>query len=335
MTQQDYTLQKLSTGLNAEAGDRTRVTTRFKRSSGLIVSVGLLLSAVLLSCNNGEGHYDATGSFEATEILVSSQANGLILELNVEEGGLLQEGQLVGAIDSTQLYLQKLALLSNAKGVRAQRPDIQKQTASLEERINTLKREKQRVERLIEANAANQKQWDDIESQLEVLERELEAHQALLQQSSVQVSAQSSAMEIQIAQLEDQLQKTRVTSPITGTVLNKYAEAGELAGMGTPLFKIANIENMFLRAYVTSDQLAKVQLGDEVTVRVDDGEGGNHEYKGRISWISDKSEFTPKTIQTKDERANLVYAIKIAVPNDGFLKIGMYGEVVFQTENQK
>lgn len=293
------------------------------------MSVGLLLSVVLLSCSNGEGDYDATGSFEATEILVSSQANGLILALNVEEGVKLQEGQLVGAIDSTQLYLQKLALLSNAKGVRAQRPDIQKQTASLEERINTLRREKQRVERLIEANAANQKQWDDIESQLEVLERELEAHQTLLEQSSVQVSAQSSAMEIQIAQLEDQLQKTRVASPITGTVLNKYAEAGELAGMGTPLFKIADTERMFLRAYVTSDQLAKVKLGDEVTVRVENGEGNSREYKGRISWISDKSEFTPKTIQTKDERANLVYAMKIAVENDGYLKIGMYGEVTF------
>ena len=182
---------------------------------------------------------------------------------------------------------------------------------------------------MIEANAANQKQWDDIESQLEVLERELEAHQTLLEQSSVQVSAQSSAMEIQIAQLEDQLQKTRVASPITGTVLNKYAEAGELAGMGTPLFKIADTERMFLRAYVTSDQLAKVKLGDEVTVRVENGEGNSREYKGRISWISDKSEFTPKTIQTKDERANLVYAMKIAVENDGYLKIGMYGEVTF------
>lgn len=335
MTQRNYTLQKVSIRLNLTDGNRTKVTTRFKRPTALIVSVGLFLSVLLLSCGNGEGDYDATGSFEATEILVSSQANGLILELNVEEGIKLQEGQLVGVIDSTQLYLQKLALLSNAKGVRAQRPDIQKQTASLEERISTLRREKQRVERLIEANAANQKQWDDIESQLEVLESELTAQQTLLMQSTQQVSARSSSLEIQIAQLEDQLQKTRVTSPITGRVLNKYAEAGELAGMGTPLFKIANIENMFLRAYVTSDQLAKVKLDDEATVRVDDGEGGSREYEGRISWISDKSEFTPKTIQTKDERANLVYAIKIAVPNDGFLKIGMYGEVLFQTGNQK
>lgn len=283
----------------------------------------------LSSCDGGEAAFDATGSFEATEIIVSSQANGLILELNAEEGRQLQEGELVGLIDSTQLYLQKLSLLSSARGVRAQQPDIRKQTAAIQEQINTLEREQERVERLIESNAANQKQLDDIVAQLEVLRSELDAHQTVLRQSSVQVSAQSSTLEIQIAQLEDQLEKTKVKVPISGTVLNKYAEAGELAGMGTPLFKIADTERMFLRAYVTNDQLAKVKLGDEVTVRVDDGEGGARTYSGQISWISDKSEFTPKTIQTKNERANLVYAMKVSVQNDGYLKIGMYGEVKF------
>ena len=289
------------------------------------------LSVILLmySCSNGSDEYDATGSFEATEIIVSSQANGRILLLELSEGDQLEKGQEVGVIDSTQLYLQKMTLLSNAKGVRAQQPDIKTQTAALQDQIKTLEREKERIGRLVSANAANQKQLDDIESQLEVTRSQLSAQTSTLQKSSANISAQSSTLDIQIAQLEDQLEKTRITSPISGTVLNRYAEAGELATMGTPLFKVADIGIMFLRAYVTNDQLAQIKLNDEVTVRVDDGQGGMKLYKGQINWISDKSEFTPKTIQTKNERANLVYALKIAVPNDGFLKIGMYGEVKF------
>ena len=287
------------------------------------------LSALLLlfSCSNGKGDYDATGSFEATEIIVSSQANGRILELGLNEGDQLEQGQEVGLIDSTQLYLQKMSLLSNAKGVRAQQPDIKAQTAALQEQIKSLEREKARLGRLVTANAANQKQLDDIDSQLEVVRRQLSALTSTLQKSSDNISAQSSTLDIQVAQLEDQLDKTRIVSPISGTVLNRYAEAGELATIGTPLFKIADTGILFLRAYVTNDQLAQIKLNGEVTVRVDDGHGGMKSYKGRINWISDKSEFTPKTIQTKNERANLVYALKIAVPNDGFLKIGMYGEV--------
>lgn len=287
------------------------------------------LSALLLlfSCSTGNGDYDATGSFEATEIIVSSQANGRILELGLNEGDQLEQGQEVGLIDSTQLYLQKMSLLSNAKGVRAQQPDIKAQTAALQEQIKSLEREKARLGRLVTANAANQKQLDDIDSQLEVVRRQLSALTSTLQKSSDNISAQSSTLDIQVAQLEDQLDKTRIVSPISGTVLNRYAEAGELATIGTPLFKIADTGILFLRAYVTNDQLAQIKLNGEVTVRVDDGHGGMKSYKGRINWISDKSEFTPKTIQTKNERANLVYALKIAVPNDGFLKIGMYGEV--------
>ena len=296
----------------------------------LLTTLPLLsLSFLLFSCSNGSEEYDATGSFEATEIIVSSQANGRILALNVNEGEQLQKEQIVGRIDSTQLYLQKMSLLSNAKGVRAQQPDISKQTSAIQDQIKTLKREKARVERLIAANAANRKQLDDIESQLEVLQSQLSAQTSILQKNSQHISAQSSTIDIQVAQLDDHLEKTRITSPITGTVLNRYAEKGELATMGTPLFKIADTGTLFLRAYVTNDQLALIKLNDEVTVRVDDGEGGMRSYKGEINWISDKAEFTPKTIQTKNERANLVYALKIAVHNDGFLKIGMYGEVKF------
>ncbi|MDD2939041.1 MAG: hypothetical protein PHS25_12230, partial [Proteiniphilum sp.] len=192
----------------------------------------LALSFLLLSCRNNKEDYDATGSFEATEIIVSSQANGRILTFNLNEGDQLLQGQMVGAIDSTQLHLQKMSLLSNARGVRAQQPDIRKQTASIQEQINTLEREKARVQRLLAANAANQKQLDDIESQIDLLQKQLLALTSTLEKSSENISAQSSTLEIQVAQLDDQLEKTRIISPIAGTVLNRYAEAGELATMG-------------------------------------------------------------------------------------------------------
>ena len=300
-----------------------------KTNRYLSLTIMALSSLFLLSCSNGDEDYDATGSFEATEVIVSSQATGRVLELNVNEGEQLQAGQVVGRIDSTQLYLQKMSLLANAKGIRAQQPDIRKQTAAIQEQIKTLEREKVRVERLIAANAGNRKQLDDIESQMEVLRSQLSAQTSTLRKSSENISAQSSTLDIRVAQLDDQLEKTRISSPISGTVLNRYVEVGELATMGTPLFKIADIRTLFLRAYVTNDQLARIRLNDEVTVRIDDGEGGMRSYNGRVSWISDKSEFTPKTIRTKNERANLVYALKIAVLNDGYLKIGMYGEVKF------
>lgn len=294
----------------------------------LLTTISILL--LLITCGNGESDFDATGSFEATEIIVSSQANGSIIELNLNEGDRLDKDQIVGFIDSTQLFLQKMSLLSNMKGVIAQQPDIDSQTAALRDQISSLKREKERFERLVTANAANQKQLDDIEVQLEIAESQLSALISTLQKSRTHISAQSSTLEIQVAQLDDQLEKSRIVSPISGIVLNKYAEAGELATMGTPLFKIADTDVMFLRAYVTNDQLAKIKLNDMVKVSVDDGEGGMISYSGTISRISDKSEFTPKTIQTKNERANLVFALKITVPNDGFLKIGMYGEVKFK-----
>ena len=293
------------------------------------IGLGLL---ILSSCSSKDGDYDASGSFEATEIIVSSEASGKIENLTIMEGQLLEKGEQVGLIDSTQLYLQKMNLLSNAKGVRAQQPNIVAQTASIKEQITTLEREKQRTQNLIKANAATQKQMDDINSQIEVLQKQLSASQSTLQKSSQNISAQSSAMDIQIEQIEDRLQKSIIRSPITGTVLNKYSEQGELANMGTPLFKIADINNMTLRVYVTNDQLSSIKLNDKVQVYVDQGDesdGNKKAYEGVVTWISNKSEFTPKTIQTKNERANLVYAMKVSVKNDGYLKIGMYGEVKF------
>lgn len=300
-----------------------------KTTNYLLIAIATLMPLFIYSCTDGDGDYDATGSFEATEVIVSAQANGRILALNVDEGDQLRAGEKVGQVDSMQLYLQKMSLLSSAEGVRAQQPDIRKQTASIEEQLRTQERERERVQRLLASNAANQKQLDDIEAQIGVLRSQLAALTSTLQKSSENISAQNTTFEIQVAQLDDQLEKTQITSPTTGTVLNRYAEVGELATMGTPLFKIADISTLVLRAYVTNDQLAGIKLNDNVTVRVDDGAGEMRTYEGRISWISDKSEFTPKTIQTKNERANLVYALKVAVINDGYLKIGMYGEVKF------
>lgn len=289
----------------------------------------LYIPFILFSCSNINEEYDATGSFEATEVIVSSQVNGRILSLDIEEGEQLEAGITVGQIDSTQLYLQKMSLLANTEGVRAQQPDIQKQTAAIVQQIYTQEREKARIKNLLASNAANKKQLDDIESQIEILQKQLSALTSTLEKSSKNISAQSTSLDIQVAQLNDMLEKSKIVSPITGIVLNRYAEAGELATMGTPLFKVADTSTLFLRAYITNNQLAQVKLNDEVTVRVDDGQGGMRQYSGRISWISNKSEFTPKTIQTKNERANMVYALKIEVPNDGYLKIGMYGEVKF------
>jgi HlyD family secretion protein len=293
------------------------------------IGLGALLFA---SCSNKDGDYDASGAFEATEIIVSSEASGKIEYLNIMEGQQLEKGQQVGLIDTTQLYLQKMNLLSNIKGVRSQQPNIAAQTASIKEQITTLEREKQRTTNLIEANAATQKQLDDINGQIEVLQKQLSASESTLQKSSQNITAQSSSMDIQIEQIEDRLKKSIITSPITGTVLNKYAEEGELANMGTPLFKIADINNMILRVYVTNDQLSNIKLNNKVQVIVNNSKDSdsNRVYEGTVTWISDKSEFTPKTIQTKNERANLVYAMKVSVKNDGYLKIGMYGEVKFE-----
>ena len=295
-----------------------------------LLYIGLSIG-LLSACSGNGGNYDASGSFEATEIIVSAEASGKIEQLAVMEGQQLEKGQQIGLIDTTQLYLQKMNLLTNVKGVRAQQPNIGAQTAYIKEQINTLQREKQRTTNLIKANAATQKQLDDINGQIEVLEKQLAASQSTLQKSSQNITAQSSSLDIQIEQLEDRLQKSIIRSPITGTVLNKYAEEGELANMGSPLFKVANINNMTLRVYVTNDQLNNIKLNDKVKVYVDQGDndGNKKEYEGVVTWISAKSEFTPKTIQTKNERANLVYAMKVTVKNDGYLKIGMYGEIKF------
>lgn len=285
--------------------------------------------AATISCNGNKGMFDATGNFEATEVIVSSEAAGKIIEFNLEEGALLKADQYLGFIDSTQLQLQKLRLFASNGAVKSRRADVAKQIAAAKQQIENLKVEKQRAQNLINSNAGNRKVLDDINAQIATLEKQLAAQTSNLEKGNTGVDQESSSIEIQIAQLEDQLKKCKITSPTDGTVLAKYAEKGEITAMGKPLFKIADIENIILRAYITSGQLTQLKIGQKVKVYADFGEKEQKEYQGVVTWISDKAEFTPKTIQTKDERANLVYAIKILVKNDGYLKIGMYGEIKF------
>lgn len=289
------------------------------------ISILTIFAIFLLSCTEEERLTDATGVFEATEIIVSSEANGKILALNIQEGDKLKQTQIVGLVDSTQLHFSKLQLEATKVTVRSSRPDVRAQIEATEREIAKQEKEKERIEKLLAGDVATQKQMDDIESAILILKAKLRSQKSSLSNSVNSVDAQGKAIDVQIAQLEDQIQKCIIKSPIEGTVLAKYAERGEMTGMGKALFKIADVDDMILKAYVTADQLAKIKLGQHVKILAEFGETENREYSGTISWISSKSEFTPKTIQTQDERANLVYAVKINTKNDGYLKIGMYG----------
>lgn len=290
-----------------------------------IVYIATMLLAV--SCGK-ESEFDAQGTFEATEVVISSEANGKILDFDVVEGSIVETDKPLGAIDSVQLHLQRKQLLAQHSALLGSRPDVKKQVASLREQIAKHKSELRRVENMLKDGAATQKQYDDIEAQVKILETQLDATLSTLDKNTTTINNNLLALEAQIAALDDRISKCRIVSPVSGTVLVKYAQAGELATLGKPLMKVADLDKIYLRAYFTSEQLAKVNLGDEVTVVADFGGDERYNYAGRIEWISSESEFTPKSIQTKDSRANLVYAVKIAVENDGRLKIGLAGEVI-------
>ena len=274
------------------------------------------LAAALFCACGREGDYDATGTFEATEVVVSAEATGRILAFDVVEGDRIEAGQQLGVIDTVQLSLQRLQLGRQQAAVRSGRPDIAKQEV-----------ERRRVERLLSDGAATAKQLDDIEAQLKVLEGQLGAQLSTLHNSAAAVDENASALDLEIARIDDLLAKCRIVSPVGGTVLAKYAEAGESTAAGRPLLKVADLGQVWLRAYFTSEQLSSLRLGQQVTVTADFGGGERYDYPGRIAWISSESEFTPKSIQTRDSRANLVYAVKVAVRNDGRIKLGLYGEV--------
>ncbi|AZI40978.1 HlyD family secretion protein [Epilithonimonas vandammei] len=295
-----------------------------------IITLLTAVTALLTACNDNKVSFDASGSFEAEETIISSEATGTIKQFNIEEGQTLGAGQEIGYIDSLQLYLKKKQLEAQITAILGKKPNIPVQLSALQEQLKTTERERTRVANLVKGDAATPKQLDDINAQIEVLKKQIEAQQSTLSISSEGLSKDIVPLQVQVEQLNDQLAKCKIINPANGTVLAKYAEANEMTTTGKPLYKIADLSNIILRAYITSNQLTQIKLNQKVKVLTDDGKGGYKETEGTVTWINDKAEFTPKTIQTKDERANMVYAVKIKVKNDGSYKVGMYGEIKFQ-----
>jgi len=285
------------------------------------------LPIIFFSCKEEKHVSDASGSFEAIETIVSAEANGKIMQFAVNEGDTLNEGQFLGYLDSTQLHLNKLQLLQSRKTILSARPDVQVQLKSTKRELDEAMLDKTRIENLVKGGVASQKQLDDINSKIAVLNSRLEAQQSSLRTTTINIDEQGNNVYTQLSILDDQLKKCGIVNPVKGTVLVKYAEPNEMASVGKPLYKIADLSSIILRAYVTGDQLPQIKLNQNVKVLTDDGKGGYHEGQGIINWISNTAEFTPKTVQTKNERANLVYAVKVMIPNDGRYKIGMYGEI--------
>ena len=302
-----------------------------------------MISFVLAACGNKEKEYDATGTFEATEVTVSAKATGELKTVDISEGQTVEQGAVVGSIDayqlqqtSEQLEAQKRQLGATRSATDSRRLDLEKQLSSINQQIANAQRERQRFTELVADGAVPKKQLDDINYQIKVLERQREAtrdqirsNNASLAEQSKGIGAQIDGLNAQQRQIADQIANAQVKAPIAGTVLEKYVERGEFVAIGKPLFKMADVQNMYLRAYVTSSQLKDLKIGQKVKVFADYGDKQKKTYEGTIAWISSRSEFTPKTILTDDERADLVYAVKVAIKNDGFVKIGMYGEVKF------
>ena len=287
------------------------------------------IAAVLTACNSGDKEYDATGTFEATETTVAAEQAGTLLTFSLEEGDNIEVGTEVGLIDTTQLWLKISQTEASTAVYQSQKPDQEKQIAATRQQLAKARTEQQRYKELVADGAAPSKMLDDASSQVLVLQRQLDAQVSALQTSTNALSRQMDAADVQVRQLRDQLLKCHIKSSASGTVLEKYVERGEYVTPGKPLFKIGDVRHMYLRAYITSAQLKNVKTGQKVKVFADYGGGQKKEYVGTVTWISSRSEFTPKTILTDDERADLVYAVKIAIETDGYVKIGMYGEVRF------
>lgn len=298
------------------------------KSKSYVISVALA-ALCLTACSGETKNYDATGIFEATEVTVSAEQNGKLVDFSVNEGDRIAEGCQVGLIDTMQLALQLRQIGATKQVYAAQRPDRAKQVAATREQLAKAREEYARASRLVSDGAAGTKTLDDARSQVQVLERQLEAQLSSLNTSTNSLNAQMGTADTQRLIVADQLRKCRICSPVSGTVLVKYAEQGEFATAGKPLFKVANVDCVYLLAYVTSQQLSSVRLGQAAKVYADFGNNERREYAGRVTWISQEAEFTPKTVLTDDERADLVYAVKVAVKNDGYVKTGMYGEVKF------
>lgn len=306
--------------------------------------IPVFVTAIMTGCGQSNNVSDASGTFEADEVIVSSEIPGKILAFNITEGMTIPKDSVIGLVDAQGLSLQKEQVEASIQALNEKTLDVSPQVRLLEDqlgvqqsRMATLDKERKRFENLVKADAATQKQVDDIVAQIDALQKEMVVtrQQIAVQKNAVStqnrsVLSEGAPLQKRIAQLDDQLNRSRIVNPIQGTVLAKYAEAGEVTSAGKALYKIADLSTVYLRAYVSGVQLPQIKLNQTVKVLIDSGEKKFREYSGTITWISDKAEFTPKTIQTKEERANLVYAVKIKVKNDGLLKIGMYGEVVLK-----
>ena len=321
-----------------------------------ILSLTILALALgFTACEKKTEKFDAAGTFEATEIIVSAEATGRILDLKIKEGDQLKKGDIIGGIDPLSIQLQKEQVQASMEALTQKSNDPMPQVNVLNEQIATqrnqiavqkqqlivLQKEQKRLENLVKADAATPKQLDDLNGQIDILRKQIEASESSISIFEKQILAQKAGVSIQnrgilsekaplekrVKQLDEQISRAKIANPIDGTVLSKYAEAGEITMAGKALYKIADMSEMTLRAYISGSQLSQVKINQMVKVMIDDGKDKYREIQGTVTWISDKAEFTPKTIQTKDERANLVYAIKIKVKNDGFLKIGMFGEI--------
>ena len=298
----------------------------------IIAMAGVAL--VLNACGRKERQYDATGVFEATETTVYAEQTGALLTFNVEEGDTVGQNREVGLIDTTQLWLKMKQAEAMKSVYQSQKPEQEKQISVTRQQLAKAKQDQQRYKELVADGAAPGKMLDDANSQVEVLQRQLDAQLSSLRVNTNALDKQMDATDVQAEQLRDQIRKCHILVPSKGTVIEKYVERGEFVSAGKPLFKMADTENMFIRAYVTSAQLENIKTGQKATVFADYGNGGKKEYEGRVTWISSRSEFTPKTILTDDERADLVYAVKVAIKGDGFVKMGMYGEVLFASEKR-
>lgn len=307
----------------------------------------LILPALLLmlsACGDSSRKADASGTFETDEVVVSSELSGKLLSFTIEEGDTIMKDKIVGEIDAQNIVLQKEQMEETIRSLSEKTSDVAPQVKLLENqlavqqvRLANLRHEQKRVENLVKQDAATTKQLDDINAQVDAATKEMTVTQQQINVQKNNVSTQNRSilsegkpLEKRVAQLDDQLKRASIVNPVSGTVITKYTEAGEFTSPGKALYKIADLSVMTLRAYISGTQLSEIKLGQQVKVRIDDGKNKYREYQGQVTWISDKAEFTPKTIQTKDERANLVYAIKVKVKNDGFLKIGMYGELTIR-----
>ena len=297
------------------------------KTTGWIMAVGL---AMLVGCGSNEKEYDATGTFEATEVTVAAEQSGVLMRFDVNEGDEIALDKEVGLIDTTQIWLKIQQAGATKKVYQSQKPDLEKQIAATRQQLAKARQDQQRYQELVADGAAPSKMLDDATNQVAVLQKQLDAQISSLSTQLSTLNSQLSTVDVQVSQLEDQLQKCHISAPISGTVLEKYVERGEFVAVGKPLFKMADTQQMFIRAYVTSAQLKDIKVGQKAKVFADYGDNQKKEYEGTVSWISSRSEFTPKTILTDDERADLVYALKVAIKNDGYVKIGMYGEVKFE-----